>query len=408
MSRGFDQGTREPSAIAPPDLRQNEPSDDSERYGAKPSGAAQSREPEAPASGARLDTAYVASLDGLRAIAIIGVFGVHAGVPGMRLGWLGVDLFFVLSGFLITSLLLQEYRRTSRISLAKFWSRRFLRLMPAYWLYASFITVLVVVLRFGWLSNHGGWTPQALIASIWLYFSNYLPAGGIWEHQELTIHLWSLAIEEQFYLVWPILCAFLLPRGWLERFAWVLVAATLVGLVSLQNTKLLYGRGFSIVIGCAVASSLARSQQAQRYFAMPTRRALIMLMCILPIVLATQFCTPKYAEEAAIRRWLLPLLCPAFALFIGMLWYGPHTAIHGWLAWRPMVYLGKISYGIYLYHMIAHWLTWNVLLAEIEYWNRWLKYGLRMTLYATLSVGIASLSYRFIERPFLALKARLR
>ena len=138
------------------------------------------------------------------------------------------------------------------------------------------------------------------------------------------------------------------------------------------------------------------------------RRALIILMCILPIVLATLFCTSKYSEEEAIRHWLLPLLCPAFALFVGMLWHGPHTAIHGWLAWRPMVYLGKISYGIYLYHMLAHWLTWKVLLVEIEYWNRWLKFGLRMTLYATLSVVIASLSYRFIEQPFLALKARLR
>ena len=116
MAQCVDEGTQEPLRIAPPDLRQSGPSDDSERYVARPSSAEQCRELERPAFGAWLDTGYVQSLDGLRAIAIIGVLGVHAGVPGMQLGWLGVDLFFVLSGFLITSLLLQEYKRTSRIS----------------------------------------------------------------------------------------------------------------------------------------------------------------------------------------------------------------------------------------------------------------------------------------------------
>src|SRR4051794_35863169 len=102
--------------------------------GGRPEPAKQS--PAPPDKTAR----HVASLDGLRALAVLGVMGVNAGLPGAWLGWLGVDLFFVLSGFLITTLLLKEFAKTGRINLPKFWGRRALRLMPAYWLYVGSIT----------------------------------------------------------------------------------------------------------------------------------------------------------------------------------------------------------------------------------------------------------------------------
>jgi len=131
----------------------------------------------------------------------------------MALGGLGVDLFFVLSGFLITTLLVQEAKKTERVSLPRFWARRALRrLMPAYWLYAGFITFSIYVMHWGWMKpEYGGWTPAGFVASIWLYFINYLPMGGLWEHQELVVHFWTLAIEEQFYFLWPILFFFVFP-----------------------------------------------------------------------------------------------------------------------------------------------------------------------------------------------------
>ena len=116
--------------------------------------------------------AHVSSLDGLRGLAVASVMAVHAGVPGFDLGFLGVDLFFVLSGFLITSLLDREHRRAGRVDLGKFWGRRFLRLMPAYYLYVGGLTLAFAAFGWGWREPHGGWTPGGYIASLWFYYVN--------------------------------------------------------------------------------------------------------------------------------------------------------------------------------------------------------------------------------------------
>src|SRR5205085_2211723 len=107
--------------------------------------------PPALAAHARND-----SLDGLRALAVLAVMLVHVGAPGFPLGWFGVDLFFVLSGFLITTLLERELARTGGVDLNKFWTRRFLRLMPAYWLYAGAITILMLAGPAQNLTTHHG------------------------------------------------------------------------------------------------------------------------------------------------------------------------------------------------------------------------------------------------------------
>ena len=158
----------------------------------------------------------ITSLDGLRALAVMAVMLVHIGFPGFVLGGLGVDLFFALSGFLITHLFIREHRLSGRVNLLQFWVRRCLRLMPVYWVYLSAITVSIM-LGYGELHEHAGWTPNEYIASMWLYFVNYVPSGGIWSEQHLTIHLWSLAIEEQFYLVWPLVIMMLFRSRFVLR-----------------------------------------------------------------------------------------------------------------------------------------------------------------------------------------------
>jgi len=124
----------------------------------------------------------IPSLDGLRALAVVAVMLVHIGFPGFVLGGLGVDLFFALSGFLITHLFIEEKARSGEIHLRKFWVRRFLRLMPVYLLYVIFITLLIVC-GVGEIKAHGDWAPWEYILSMWLYFINYLPFGGIWSEQ---------------------------------------------------------------------------------------------------------------------------------------------------------------------------------------------------------------------------------
>src|SRR5262249_18583510 len=139
-----------------------------------------------------------------------------------------VDLFFVLSGFLITTLLLREHQRFGRIGLRLFWGRRFLRLMPIYLLYVTGITIAMFAGPASSLTIHEGWTPAMFAGSLWIYLFNLLPQGGIWTGQYLTRHLWSLSVEEQFYFVWPVILCWLLTR-WIGLFAWTLVAVVALG-----------------------------------------------------------------------------------------------------------------------------------------------------------------------------------
>jgi peptidoglycan/LPS O-acetylase OafA/YrhL len=352
---------------------------------------------------------HVASLDGLRALAILAVMAVHAGVPGASVGWLGVDLFFVLSGFLITSLLAGEFARSGRISLARFWGRRFLRLMPAYWVYAAALTAAITLFHWGRVQPHGGWTVGSYIASLWLYFVNYVPQGGIWEHQWLSLHLWSLAVEEQFYFVWPIICLLALRLGRPSWVAWGLVALVMIRRMSIAgDDPHLDTRGLGITVGCALALSLRESGATswRRGLGMAPSRILIVVATATVIVVAT-YCQTHGFGEPVVHRAILPVIVPLFALLVAMLWYGPNDRISRALSWKPLVFIGTISYGMYLYHMFSHFLTWHVLTSGLEDWPRWPKFGLRLLIYFATTLGISAFSYQFLEQPFLRLKARL-
>ena len=134
---------------------------------------------------------HVASLDGLRALAVFAVMYYHSRLPLYHFGWIGVDLFFVLSGFLITTLLAREHRQNGRVSLPKFWGRRFLRLMPAYWIFVGICTILLLR-GVGTFEPDEGWTRGRYIASLWFYFTNYAPL-ELWQYQAISGPLWSLA-----------------------------------------------------------------------------------------------------------------------------------------------------------------------------------------------------------------------
>ena len=155
---------------------------------------------------------YVSSLDGIRALCILAVMGHHFGFCDP--GWIGVEMFFVLSGFLITTLLCQENEKTGTIALGRFWARRGFRLLPIYWLYIGVVTIAILFRPAGDWAVNSPWTPGLFIASLWGYFVNLAPA-KMWTHQIGTYHLWSLALEEQFYFCWP----FAWPQDGLRRAA---------------------------------------------------------------------------------------------------------------------------------------------------------------------------------------------
>ena len=365
--------------------------------------------PEKSVSPAR----HVASLDGLRAFAVLAVMYYHARLPFYHFGWIGVDLFFVLSGFLITTLLAKEHALNGRVSLPKFWGRRFLRLMPAYWLFVGICTILILR-NVGTFTPDDGWSKARYIASLWGYFTNYAPL-ELWQYQDISGPLWSLAIEEQFYFIWPFLCALALMarRPWIV--GWLLLLATLIcrhfAVDDFILHTMLYTRGLSIIAGCAVALSLRNG--LPRWLRRAVNNALLrwgmIAVCIL--FFATGTLVMKRWGIAGMERAhqiLVPLAALLFPCLTVMLWYGPGDRISRTLSLRPMVYIGRISYGIYLYHALFKWLIWDKFPHLTEDFGWAVKVGLRTLAYFGGTIVFASLSYHAIERPFLKLKERLR
>lgn len=354
------------------------------------------------------------SLDGLRGWAVLMVLGFHTGFPGTQIGWIGVDIFFVLSGFLITSILASEFRKNNAVNLAKFWGRRFLRLMPVYWLYAGFITICILWLDRSSTQTVQGWSPQAYVLSLWGYFVNYAPMEGIWDKQKLSIHLWSLAVEEQFYFVWPILAA-LLFRNFKRPsiFAWiVLIAITIIRLFMPHDhlAHTLYTRGNGIVLGsaCALALYDGSFNRLVQFFQHVWARRIWFAATIFMLASVTWLRMKGGYSESGIHAHFQPIFCILFAGIVLILWNHPQSQSARILSFRPLAYLGQISYGVYLYHMIAQYLVWEVFLKNFTPASQYLKYGVRFSAFLLLTIAIATASYYFIEKPFLKLKELLR
>ena len=209
---------------------------------------------------------HVPALDGVRALAVLSVMGYHAGVSWLPGGLLGVDVFFVLSGFLITSLLLSEYAKTERISLLSFWGRRARRLLPA--------MAILLAAMIAWATYLSPATSRGSLRvdslSTMFYGANwrFITSGqGYFDHfgpQSPLLHTWSVAVEEQFYLVWPLLL--LLVVRWRRRgvftlaFAGAIASAAWMWVLSVDGastSRLYYGtdtRALPLLLGCTLAA----------------------------------------------------------------------------------------------------------------------------------------------------------
>jgi peptidoglycan/LPS O-acetylase OafA/YrhL len=355
---------------------------------------------------------HVRSLDGVRAIAIIGVLLTHAGVPLFEAGWLGVDLFFALSGFLITTLLLEEHARVGAVSYKDFLARRALRLMPAYLLYVAAMTYGI----WGWSgsvrSPHGSWTPEGYTVALWTYAVNFAPMGGLWNGQEITVHLWSLAVEQQYYILWPIVIIALAPRPSRLLIAGLVIAAVeLAAFVlwpgdGLFKTSMLFTRGFTLALAstCAIAAFHWREwlPRMQWHWLNAVGAA--------AIALAFALSTLKLWPHERILTVLLPFMSIAFVLWIARLWYGPSvpSLVSRLLLHPVMQYIGKVSYGVYLYHELVRVAVWHFGKPLMSAWSASAGYGVRLIAYLVLSIAVAGLSYEWIEKNFLRLRTLFR
>ena len=343
---------------------------------------------------------------------MLGVLAAHAGAPfSVFAGHIGVDLFFVMSGFLITTLLALEHQRAGRINFRHFWARRFLRLMPVYLLVVS-VTSLLLLLDFGTFRVVDGWGKGQTIASLFGYYFNYAPHAETWAFRPAIGPLWSLCIEEQFYFVWPLICLVLLRFQSAARIAWLIVLGMLVNFIITQDAiHLRYyidTRGLPILAGCAMALSLHGVQRVPRIMRSTGARCTV-VGAIVAIAVAMLVAHRAFGiDEVPVFKFASPFLTAAFCLLIGMLWYGPRDRVSAILSHKHLAYLGIISYGMYVYHNSVRLITWNVLMPGLESWPRTLRYGLRFSVYVGLTILLAAVSYRLLETPFLRLKRHFR
>lgn len=350
-------------------------------------------------TGVRQIKGFRPDIEGLRAVAIGLVLIYHAGVDRLPGGFVGVDVFFVISGFLITGLLIREIERSGRISLREFYARRAKRLLPASGL------VLVVTAVLTWLTVPiTQWRTFGLdIVGAATYVVNWVLAGRSVDYlaEDVAVspvqHFWSLAVEEQFYIVWPLLLV--LVGLWLRRRATARLRVVLGLAISLvivpsfvwsvvmtasrpeQAFFVTTTRLWELGIGAFVAIGAAR------WARLPQRVAVVLGWLGLATVLASGLFLsssvpwPGYAA-------LAPTLGTAAVIVAG--YTSGRAGPAGLLAARPAVWVGGLSYSLYLWH----WPLW------VAATNQWGDLGAaRGLLVMAASFVPAYLSYRFVENP---------
>lgn len=343
---------------------------------------------------------YLPTLDGWRAIAIVGVIICHGtdrilGASGVwpqaqlyaltRYGAYGVDVFFGISGFLITTRLLNEARRRGRIDLRAFYIRRFFRIVPPYLAYLAVATLLAVD------PGPGGWTGE--VASCLLFVRNYYPGGG-W----FTGHFWSLSIEEHFYLLWPAFLALVAPRkptlvvlavalligAWrVIEFRLMLLAAIASGISFFQRTDI---RLDSLLMGCVVALVFAGYRTRVTTTVSPG----VWLLLVLAFVACVIRQPPLALTWQSI---LIPLILVGTVAHPGI-WFSR------FLETSAISWIGRISYSLYLWQQLF-------LIASDTTPTHFIAWAQRPPVNVVAALVAATASYYVLERPLIALGHRL-
>ena len=340
---------------------------------------------------------YAPGLDGVRGLAVLAVLLFHGGITWAGTGWLGVDAFLVLSGFLITTLLLREHAASGRVALRSFWVRRARRLLPA------LLVVVTASLAFTALTSPEGVTPglrnsvfatfgyvqnwHLLLADDGGYFAQGGPASPL-------RHAWSLSVEEQFYVVWPLLAAAALAAG---RSRALLLVCSIGALASASWAAVLAAGGVpldrlhlgtdtraqGLLVGATAAVLLARHPDAQwvRRIALPGVVAAVSV----PVALLA---APKEAAYAG----ALTVFCVAVAAVVVGVVGSPESLAGRLLSWSPLVRLGQLSYGLYLWH-------WPVFLALTGARTGLVGWPL-LALRTAVSLALTVLTARLVEQPF--------
>ena len=350
---------------------------------------------------------YLPGLDGVRALAVIGVLLYHADLTWISGGYLGVDVFFVLSGFLITTLILEEYDRSGGIDFAKFYLGRARRLLPALIL---MLAVVAVAAAF-FYRDVASQVRADTIASIfyvnnWWYVLNDSSYFEFIGRPPLLKHLWSLAVEEQFYLVWPAVAYLVMKRAGrrgVRITALVLAILSTVWMITLSvsngfpdyadPSRAYFGtdsHAMGLLIGAALATfwrpGRLRADIPRGAAALLTGTGLAALVAVIGFFLFVGEFTPWMYQRGGFL-----LLALVVALLIAMATH-PASPLGRWMGTQPWRYVGQRSYGLYLWHWPIFMITRPVLDVPLD--------GIPLlVIRLALTVGVAELSFRFLEMP---------
>jgi len=338
-------------------------------------------------------------IEGLRAIAVLAVLLFHAGVPGIGGGYVGVDVFFVVSGFLITSLLVAEKTDTGKVSLGAFYARRARRILPV----SALVAVATLCASWVWLEPLRLRSLSRDVLAVALFSSNFVFAHRGADYLQSALppsplqHYWSLAVEEQFYVVWPALVMLVCigigtrtmrnVRLRVGITAGVAAVASFIGCMALMNSSQPWAffsphtRAFELAIGALVAvipiGSAVKSLRIDAFFA----------WCGLAGIIAT---VTLFSETTTFPGpWALaPVMATAFLLRGGN---ATSWAPEVLLRLSPLQWLGSRSYSAYLWH-------WPVLIIAAAALDKKLSVfeGLVCLM---MSLGLSEFSYRFVENP---------
>jgi peptidoglycan/LPS O-acetylase OafA/YrhL len=360
----------------------------------------------------RWSMGYQPGLDGLRAVSVVAVILYHAGFGWMHGGFFGVEVFFVVSGFLITSLLLEEHGNSGTVSLASFWRRRARRLLPA--LFAVLVAVAAWTAVLG--SAEQRWQLRRDLPWSVFYVANwgqilgdipYFTSG----EPPLLRHLWSLAVEEQWYLVWPLVFLVLIRTrlrfssiaavlgvtalatmaltGWLHRGGPGPLGGPPGLFAGADRTNFMYlstiTRASGLLLGAAAAFvwrpwRTERAMQADpRVLDFTGGAAVGALLCVFGVAALT---------DGYVYQWLLPLVSVLSLVAVLVVVHPAATGMRAVFAWGPLVEVGKRSYGLYLWH----WPVFVVMAAT---------HGSVVRVFAalTVTVVVSEACYRFVEQP---------
>lgn len=361
---------------------------------------------------------YLPELDSLRFFAFLAVFVWHVQpVPGWviaaphkslletlavsawQAGEFGVDLFFTLSAFLITELLVREKHRFGRIDVRSFYIRRILRIWP---LYFGFLAALFLALA----TIPGAHVPWRVLPGFAIFLGNFVMYWGLFVPMPLSI-LWSVSLEEQFYLLWPWVVSRLSRRG-------LIVVAILMWLFSIGYRWRLIANGvtphtiwFNSLarldpLACGVLLSAFGGSKLHRY---GNARGTIAIVAA-SLILAAGYCSPRDDNAAAFWIMLAYLFGALGCCGVVFGALGAGNRGHSWILNPVLKYLGRISYGLYIFHA-----TILVLVAGLL--HRLEPHSaphpiIFPALALTLTIGVAAASYRWFETPFLKLKTRFQ